>query len=235
MTRPWGSAGPVGFDWAGHVGALAFIIVGGVHPPRQSQWGVRACARCTLVILDGPVGGGTIASAIGEEHTAVVLYGSRLVPRLKGCVGQTLLHRLAHGPGQGANPSKELADPTPADEQIAAGWVNYYPGRLDQLVAEAINDFRVTEAGLLAQDRQAGGPPQGWGGNNYQQQPVQQYAPAGQPAQYAPPAQPPPPPAQPPPAQQTWPTQQPAQPAGPPPVPPPQPTAQPAERPPWRP
>jgi len=255
--QPWKTAGPAGFDFGAHYGQLCFIMVGGCHPPRPTQFGVRSGVRCTIVFLDAPMPGQTA----GEELYSVLLWGQRIVARLRNCTGQTLLHRLIEGQGTGANKPNDLADPSPADEQLAMGWVNFYPGRLEQLMADAVQDFDVQERALLAQERgqsqgsaaraqaqtqpqyQQAQPQAAWQLNN-QHQPVQhqQYQQPAQP-QYAQPQAPMAP--QPQYAQQpTQPqyAQQPAQPpvapqyaqpqyaAQPPPPPTPPPPAQPAQQ-----
>jgi hypothetical protein len=176
MSQPWSKAGPAGFDFAAHHGQLCFIFVGGCHPPRNTQFGMRSGVRCTLVFLDGP--------NPGEELYSVLLWGQRIVARLRNCAGQILLHRLVEGQGTGANKPNDLADPTPADEQMALAWANYYPGRLDHLLRDAIQDFEVQEHALQVQERgqSQGGQAQG-GAARPQAQPQAQ-------PQYQQPAQP---------------------------------------------
>lgn len=107
---------PDQFKVADHVGSLALIAVNGHQPEFTTAYGTRAIIRCEIAIIDGPTA--------GQRYGDAMLFQSKLVPQLRGSIGQTVLGRFAKGkPQPGQNAPLILDKPTHDDVAIAEKWV----------------------------------------------------------------------------------------------------------------
>lgn len=177
MGRGWNVPGPAGqeFGLSDFVGELLFCLVGGYEPTMSTQYGEKAAVRATVIVLSGP--------KAGEIYRDVLIFNTRVVQRLRGAVGEAILGfvtQLASGRG---NPAVDIEDPGQAGYDVATRYVDAYPGRLAELLAEVAESHRVQQQKQQPQQR----PPQQ--ASTWRQQEVQQpsqpppWGGAGQPEQ----------------------------------------------------
>lgn len=173
MNAPWEDPidASTRFALSSLVGCSVLIAVGGCHPQWQTSRRVTPAVRANIVAFNGEFA--------GQEFADVLVFNSKPVRQLRGCIGKAILANVVADPDsvQGAL-ALETVDQAVRD--YADQWNVANPGRVDGLIKSAIEAYELAEANRLAQ------PPQ-----------PQAY---GQPAPYNPPRQAaPPPPSAPPP------------------------------------
>jgi hypothetical protein len=153
----WTTPGPLGITLSDYVGQLVFVLVGGYEPSVQTGFGDRPAVRATVVILTGPE-----ANAVYRD---ALLFNSRVVQRLRGSVGQTILAAVVYGEGKGANAPVDLVDPGPAAAPVAQAFDQANPGLLADLLASTIESHRVQQVKTQPAQQQRPAQNQGqWGG-----------------------------------------------------------------------
>lgn len=154
-ATPWGSPPPSSSEFSlnDHMGQPILFAVGGTHPAVITAYGTRPAIRANVVVFPG-----------GDEILDVLIFNARVVRRLRGCAGQVIFGRIVAEPSKaGNNPAVDIAPATPEDEELARGWVAYYPNRLEELVKLAQESFEAEEKRGPAGTASSSPPPrQGW-------------------------------------------------------------------------
>jgi hypothetical protein len=180
MSAPWEDPidASTRFNLSSLVGCSVLIAVGGCHAAWQTSRRMTPAVRANIVAFNG--------EHAGQEFADVLVFNSKPVRQLRGCIGKSILANVVADPDsvQGALALEPVDD---AMRHYANEWLKANPGRVEGMVKSAIEAYEMAEAARLAQ------PP-----TPHQTQPyVSQYASR---PEYAPPRQtPPPPPSAPPP------------------------------------
>lgn len=99
-----------------HVGDLVIIAVNEFTPDFVTAMGVRDTIKAEIAIVDG--------NEADTRYAEALLFGSRVVPQLRGKIGAVVLGRIARGtakPGQSA--PYLIEKPTQHDKELATKWV----------------------------------------------------------------------------------------------------------------
>ena len=135
---PWDNPDPVVmFDWKDFGGEVIFWITGGHHENFETRHGVKPASRGTVVVLSG--------RQAGKSFEDVLTFGriqTQIAEKPPGAV--TLCRVKSDGK------STTLDVPGGYDSNVAAAWYQGNPGVLDQLRAEAVQNFSVKSVELKA-------------------------------------------------------------------------------------
>jgi hypothetical protein len=98
-----------------HKGVLHLFYPLEHHSGIPTKHGDKECVKTHIVLLDGPNAGTMLREA--------VVWGSFMVPQLKGAVGgKAVLGRLGQGQNTKGNPPWVVLDPTEEDKVLARQW-----------------------------------------------------------------------------------------------------------------
>lgn len=98
-----------------NVGALVIIAVNKFTPNFETTNGPRDTIHAELVVVDN--------EKEGVRYAEALLFGSKLVPQLKGKMGATVLGRIELGQkSPGKNAPYILAKATDEDKKVATAW-----------------------------------------------------------------------------------------------------------------
>jgi hypothetical protein len=144
MVAPWQNPPDAGgFKLKGYVGTLGLFIYGGYHAWTPAPFERPGGVLMTQVVLDGPEAGTVNAKFINRNV--------RIMSKMRKLeAGGVVLGRIVTSP-VGGNDAYDLADPTPADEQIATGWHQYFPTKLTELSTDLVQSYQHDEASYQAQ------------------------------------------------------------------------------------
>lgn len=152
MSAPWETSPKATFgndlDLKPHLGCTLLCLIGGYHAETPSKFENNSRISATVVVLDGPSAGTVLKGKIRNE---------RPKRRFRSSGGKVHLGKLVSEVVAG-NDTPDIAEMTPYDDSLAKGWSAYYPGRLDQLLAEAVATYAKDEADYRAELAQQNQP-----------------------------------------------------------------------------
>lgn len=107
------------FSIKDHVGDLVLVAVNGFTPQFPTAFGVRDTIRCKIAVVDSKD-----PAKVGTVYGDAMIFGSKIVPQLKGSMNRVVLGRMALGAAKpGQNAPYQLDKFSQDDAAAANKWV----------------------------------------------------------------------------------------------------------------
>lgn len=103
-----------------HVGDLVLVAVNGFTPQLPTAFGIRDTIRCTIAVIDAK----NDPNEQGKVYGDAMIFGSKIVPQLRGSMHRVVLGRVALGTAKpGQNAPYQLDKFSTEDAKAANDWV----------------------------------------------------------------------------------------------------------------